>query len=63
MKMDRNSWSFGSFEDGEKEEADALSKMSHQKKAAIITFLRESYYGRQATTGRVQRIFEVSKFA
>ena len=62
MKIDRNVWSVGSFEDGEREEADALSKMSHQKKSAIITFLRESYYGRQATTGRIQRVFEVSKF-
>jgi hypothetical protein len=62
MKLDRTSWSVGSFKDGEREEAEALSKMTHQKKSAIITFLRESYYGRQATTGRVQRIFEVSEF-
>jgi hypothetical protein len=59
MKIDRNSWSVGSFKDGEKEDAQALSRMSYQKKSAIITFLRESYYGRQATTGRIQRVFEV----
>jgi hypothetical protein len=62
MKIDRTSWSIGSFKDAEREEAEVLSKMTHQKKSAIITFLRESYYGRQATTGRVQRIFEVSEF-
>jgi hypothetical protein len=61
MKIDRTVWSVGSFKDAEREEAKDLSKMSHQKKSAIITFLRESYYGRQATTGRVQRVFEVFK--
>jgi hypothetical protein len=61
MKLDKTSWSVGSFRDAEKEEAEELSKMSCQKKSAAITFLRECYYGRQATTGRLQRIFEVSK--
>ena len=61
MKIDRTSWSVGSLKDSEKEESEALSKMTYQGKSAIITFLRESYYGRQATTGRLQRIFEVSE--
>jgi hypothetical protein len=63
MKIDRTVCSVGSFEDAEREEAEELSKMSPQKKSAIITFLRESYYGRQATTGRIQRVFEVFKSA
>ena len=62
MKITRNVWAFSSFKEAEEEEARELSKMSYQKKSSIITFLRESYYGRQATTGRVQRIFEVSEF-
>jgi hypothetical protein len=61
MKIDRNIWSVGSRQESEKEEVLAISNLSPQKKSAVITFLRESYYGQQATTGRLQRIFEVSK--
>jgi hypothetical protein len=63
MKLDKTSWSAGSFQDMEKEETEQLSKLSLQKKSAAITYLRECYYGRQATTGRLQRIFEVSKLS
>jgi hypothetical protein len=61
MKLDKTTWSAGSLQDMEKEEAEQLSKLSHQKKSAAITYLRECYYGRKATTGRLQRIFEMSK--
>src|SRR5438445_5496395 len=60
MKLDKKIRGFGSFSASEKAEAIELRKMSYQRKSATITFLRECFYGRKATTGRVQRIFEVS---
>ena len=62
MKLDKKIWGFESFSAAEKFEALELQKMSYQKKSSTITFLRECFYGRKATTGRLQRIFEVSKF-
>jgi len=62
MKMDKKVWGFETFEAAEKTERKALKKMTYQEKARTITFLRECFYGKRATTGRVQRIFEVSKF-
>ena len=62
MKLDKTVRGFSFFAAAEKAEAIELGKMSYQEKSSVITFLRECYYGRQATTGRLQRIFEVSEF-
>jgi hypothetical protein len=62
MKLDKKEWGFETFKQAEKSETIELQKMSYQKKSRTITFLRECHYGRKATTGRVQRIFEVSPF-
>lgn len=35
--------------------------MSPQERFALITYLRESFYGPKATTGRLQRFFEVTE--
>ncbi len=61
MKIDRKTWTFESAKKAKSRETAELNKMSYQQKSRLITFLRESYYGRKASTGRVQRIFEVSK--
>jgi hypothetical protein len=61
MKLDKRHWAFGTFKDAEKAEAQELSKLSYQKRARTITYLRECFYGRKATTGRVQRVYQVSK--
>jgi hypothetical protein len=63
MKLDKKVWGFESFAAAKKSEAVELGKMSYQDKSRTITFLRECFYGRKATTGRLQRIFEVSEFA
>ena len=62
MKMDKKAWGFESFSDAEKTEAKELKKPSYQEKSRAITYLRECFYSRKATTGRIQRIFEVSEF-
>jgi hypothetical protein len=62
MKMDKKISGFSTFADAEKAEIKALKKMSYQEKSRAITFLRECFYGKEATTGKVERIFEVSPF-
>ena len=61
LKINRKIWKCESHAQAQKEEIKELKKLSYQQKSSIITFLRESYYGQQASTGRVQRIFTVSK--
>lgn len=61
MKLDRKHWAFSSFKDSEKAESEDLAKLSFQQKSRTITFLRECFYGRKATTSRVQRVYQVSK--
>ena len=34
---------------------------SIEEKLQTITFLRECFYGKEATTGRLQRVYTVSK--
>jgi hypothetical protein len=63
MKLDKKVWGFETFEAARNLETVQLKKMSFQKKSSTITYLRECYYGREATTGRLQRIFEVSEFS
>ena len=61
LKINRKIWKSESHAQAQKEEIKELKKLSYQQKSSIITFLRENYYGQQASTGRVQRIFTVSK--
>jgi hypothetical protein len=49
-----------------KEELDRMddeywAKASIKEKLQTITFLRECFYGKEATTGRVQRIYKMFK--
>ena len=61
MKLDKRHWAFGTFKDSEKAEVKEISSLSYQKRSRTITYLRECFYGRKATTGRVQRIYKASK--
>jgi len=38
-----------------------MKNTTPQDRFALITYLRESFYGAEATTGRLQRVFEVTK--
>ena len=61
MKRKKQDWSVGTFAEAYAEETKELKKMSYQEKSRTITLLREIFYGPKATTGRVQRVFELSK--
>ena len=52
---------------GTREEADILNdeywRLIHYKeKIRTITYLRECFYGKEATTGRIQRFYKLAKF-
>jgi hypothetical protein len=61
LKMDRKDVSFSQRETHRKEERDYWLKAPIEGKVSMITYLRECFYGAEATTGRLQRIFEFSK--
>ncbi len=60
-KIDRKDISIGTSEELEKENIQFWAKTSAQEKFRTITFLRECFYGQEATTGRLQRIHTVFK--
>ena len=62
MHIDRSQISSASFEENELQVIEEMRKSTPQDRFALITYLRESFYGPEATTGRLQRVFEVSKF-
>lgn len=61
MKMDRSKISVVTFEESEKQQLQESLAMTPQERFAHMTYLRESFYGPEATTGRVQRVFEVTQ--
>jgi len=38
------------------------SRASKEEKLQTVTFLRECFYGKEATTGRLQRFYKILKF-
>lgn len=60
-RIDRKVISIGTSEELEKENIQFWAKTSAQEKFKTITFLRECFYGQEATTGRLQRIYTVIK--
>jgi len=38
------------------------SRASKEEKIQTVTFLRECFYGKEATTGRLQRFYKILKF-
>jgi len=38
------------------------AKASKKEKLQTVTFLRECFYGEEATTGRLQRFYQILKF-
>ncbi|MGL1935590.1 MAG: hypothetical protein OCD01_11235 [Fibrobacterales bacterium] len=62
MHIDRTHITSSSFETNERQVIEEMKKSTPQDRFALITYLRESFYGPEATTGRLQRVFEVTKF-
>jgi hypothetical protein len=61
--MDRKRITFGTAKDLEKSDKEYWSKAKVEEKFSTITYLRECFYGPEATTGRLQRFYKVFKRA
>lgn len=60
-EMNRKDVSFNSKDAHHEDEIEYWRKASIDEKVGMITYLRECFYGPEATTGRLQRFFEFSK--
>jgi hypothetical protein len=61
MRLDRSQISSISFDKNELQAIEEMKNTTPQERFALITYLRESFYGPEASTGRLQRVFEVAK--
>jgi hypothetical protein len=57
----RTEVSFKTQKEHDEDERQRWSMASFEEKLATITYLRECFYGKKATTGRLQRIYRFSK--
>ena len=60
-KMDRKAVMVASSQQLEKHDSNYWKNASLKEKVSTITYLRECFYGPEATTGRFQRIFKFIK--
>ena len=60
-KMDRNQIIYSKQELLDGSDNEYWVNASTEEKLQTITYLRECFYGKTATTGRLQRIFTMSK--
>ena len=61
-KMDRSIVSYGNQETFEKDDMTYWQNASIEEKLQTITYLRECFYGKKATTGRIKKNCVVFKF-
>jgi len=59
--MDRSKVIIATNDELDKIDADYWAKASIEEKLQTITYLRECFYGKEATSGRLQRFYTVSK--
>ena len=62
-RMDRAHVFVGSAREADQESREELAHMSVSERLETITYLRECFYGAEATTGRLQRLYTVVKRA
>jgi len=60
-RMDRTDVSFSTQKEHEGKNREYWSKASIKEKLQTITYLRECFYGPEATTGRLQRLYTFFK--
>ena len=60
-RMDRSIISIARQEDFDKIDDLYWDKATIREKLETITYLRECFYGKKATTGRLQRIYKISE--
>ena len=58
LKIDRSDVRFADNKTLHDEDVKYWSSASVEEKLEMITYLRECFYGEEATTGRLQRVFE-----
>ena len=59
--MDRSQVSYGNQKIFDEEDKKYWENASIKEKFQTITYLRECFYGKEATTGSIQRVYTVSK--
>jgi hypothetical protein len=60
-RMNRNDIAFGTAQEFEVQDRHFWAHASYEEKLMTITYLRECFYGKEATTGRLQRIYQFFK--
>ena len=60
-KMDRTKIIVAKNDELDSMDAEYWSKAAIEEKLEMITYLRECFYGEEATTGRLQRVYSVFK--
>ncbi len=60
-RMNRSQITIGNGKELEKDDRKYWAKASIDEKLRTITYLRECFYGKEATTGRFQRFYTVFK--
>ena len=60
-RMDKTRIVIGKAEEMDRSEREYWSKAPIKERLETITYLRECFYGEEATTGRLQRIHTVFK--
>ena len=58
-KMDRKQFKVATHEELEQDDKIYWNNASVQDKFETITYLRECFYGPEATTGRLQRFYQI----
>ncbi len=61
QRMNRMSVTVGTAKELDKENRRQLTETSVKDRLETITYLRECFYGSEATTGRLQRFYTVFK--
>ncbi len=60
-RIDKSQISFATAKEHDKKDREYWAEASAEEKFATITYLRECFYGLEATTGRLQRIYRFVK--
>lgn len=58
-RMDRSRFEVATHEELEQEDRKYWANASTHEKIETITYLRECFYGPEATTGRLQRFYQI----
>ena len=60
-RMDRSRLRVTTHEELEKQDREYWANASTAERLETVTYLRECFYGSEATTGRLQRVYQVTE--